>query len=104
MINLSPKYKNPDAFASGLTRAKFNMEKVVADTVRLFASIPLRNSPGDPNDEPEAIGMIVVNYDGSSSAKLITKPPAPQPGDQTHYHSFVQRFAELYGRRFSALN
>jgi hypothetical protein len=104
VINRSPNYRNPDAFASGLVRAKFDMEKVVSDTVRLFANIPLRNPPEDPNDQPEAIGLIIVDYDGSSLAKLVTKPPAPQAGDSTNYDSFIRRFAELYSSRFSALS
>jgi hypothetical protein len=59
VVNTSPEYENPDAFAKGLKRPHFNMEKVAADTVRIFTSIPLRNQPEDPNDQPEALGVII---------------------------------------------
>ena len=60
VINISPKYENPDAFAKGLERPDFNMEKVVKDTVGIFARIPLRNEPGDPNDQPEALAVMLL--------------------------------------------
>src|SRR5438309_4151188 len=45
IVNTSPVYENPDAFAKGLVRPKFKLEKVVADTVRIFDQIPLREAP-----------------------------------------------------------
>ncbi len=45
VINTSSLYENPDAFARGLVRPKFDMEKIVKDTVKVFAAIPLRESP-----------------------------------------------------------
>jgi len=48
VVNVSPKYENPDEFAKGLVRPKFDMEKIVKDTINIFARIPLRNDPGDP--------------------------------------------------------
>ena len=101
VVNTSPEYENPDAFAKGLKRPRFNMEKVVADTIRIFATIPLRNDPEDPNDQPEALAVIVVNYDGVHPARLVTKPPAPAPADPVSYHNFVKRICELYGKRFT---
>jgi hypothetical protein len=101
VVNVSPKYENPDEFAKGLVRPKFDMEKIVKDTINIFARIPLRNDPGDPSDQPEALAVIVVDYDGESAAKLVTGSLAPQPGDSIHYESFVERIGNLYERRFS---
>ena len=64
VVNVSPKYENPDEFAKGLARSNFDMEKIVKDTINIFARIPLRNDPGDPSDQPEALAVIVVDYDG----------------------------------------
>src|SRR5260370_473025 len=72
VINPSPLYENPDAFAHGLERPRFKMEKVVKDTVKVFTGIPLRESPNDPSDQPEALGVIVVDYDGVNLASLVT--------------------------------
>ncbi len=101
VVNVSPKYENPDEFAKGLVRPKFDMEKIVKDTIKIFARIPLRNDPGDPSDQPEALAAIVVDYDGVSAARLVKGSLAPQLGDSIHYESFVERIGSLYERRFS---
>jgi hypothetical protein len=101
VVNVSPKYENPDEFAKGLVRPKFDMERIVKDTINIFARIPQRNEPSDPSDQPEALAVIVVDYDGESAAKLVTGSLAPQPGDSIHYESFIERIGSLYERRFS---
>ncbi len=101
VINTSPEFENPDAFSKGLKRPRFRMEKVVSDTVRIFASVPLRNEPGDPNDQPEALAVIAINYDGVHRARLVTEPPAPQPEDDVHFDKFIRRICSHYGRQFS---
>ena len=100
IINRSPAYENPDAFARGLLRPKFDMNKIVTDTVKIFADIPLRSSPDEANDQPEALAAIVVDYDGRHPAKLITDELSPQPGSALHYQSFMARVCELYRVRF----
>lgn len=102
VVNTSPAYENPDALAKGLKRPRFDMQKVVADTVGIFTKIPLRNEPDEPNDQPEAIAAILVEYDGVRRAKLITKPPAPSANSQIHYENFIRRICRLYEKRFSA--
>ena len=101
VVNASPIYENPDGFAKGLERPKFKMERVVADTVRIFTKIPLREEPSEPNDQPEAIGIIVVDYDGTNPANLVTGELSPQPGEPAHYEAFIERICRLYGQRFS---
>jgi hypothetical protein len=97
IVNTSPVYENPDAFAKGLVRTKFNMEKVVADTVRIFDQIPLREAPDEPNDQPEALAVIVMNYDGSHPANLVDYLPEQS---QIRYEMFIRRIAKLYVERF----
>ena len=101
VVNTSAAYQNPDAFARGLERPKFDMERVVADTVKIFARIPFRNEPNDPNDQPEALAVIVVDYDGVKPGKLVSGPLAPQPNSDIHYENFARRICQLYERRFS---
>ncbi len=100
VINLSPTYENPDPFAKGLRRPKFDMLKVVADTVRVFATPPLRTSPDEPSDQLEALAVIVVDYDGRKVSKLVVEPPAPQPQQPIYYTNFIKRIADLYKARF----
>jgi hypothetical protein len=103
VINCCPIYENPDAFAKGLVRPKFKMPKIVADTVQIFADIPLRTTPDEPNDQPEAMAVIVVDYDGAHPAKLVTGDLAPQPGSPVHYDSFLDRLCRLYQERFGTI-
>jgi hypothetical protein len=100
VVNVSPAYENPDAFAKGLLRPKFKMEKVAKDTVSIFENIPPRDSPDDPGELPEALAVIVVDYDGVNSSKLVTSGLAPQPDNAVHYGNFVRRICDLYGQRF----
>jgi hypothetical protein len=101
VVNVSPAYENPDAFAKGLLRPKFKMEKVVADTIAIFDKIPLRDTIDDPNELPEAVAVIVVDYDGVNAAKLVSGPLAPQVESNIHYDRFIRRVCEIYGRRFN---
>jgi len=98
-INISAEYTNPDPFAAGMTRPHFVMEKVVDDTVAIYARIPQRGALEDPYDRPEAFGVIVFRYDGEGAAEFVTDPPAPQPGHPLHYDGFIRRIAELYEQR-----
>jgi hypothetical protein len=98
VVNTSPLYENPDGFAKGLVRPKFKMDKVVADTIRIFAQIPLRELPDEPNDQPEALAVIGVNYDGANPARLEDYLPEES---QIRYDAFIERIGRLYGERFS---
>jgi hypothetical protein len=100
VINTSELYENPDSFARGLKRPKFKMEKVVKDTVKIFEAIPLRESPEDPNDTPEALSVIVVDYDGVNPAKLITNELSPSADSPANYRNFITRLAAKYEARF----
>ena len=83
-------------------RPQFKMDRIVKDTTALFAGIPLREASDDPGDQPEAVAVIVINYDGVRPAVLVTDDRAPQPSQSTHYDKFVSRICELYERRHSA--
>lgn len=100
VINTSAAYKNPDAFAEGLERPTFKMEKVVKDTVRVFEGIPLRESQEQPNDQPEALTVIVVNYDGINPASLVGSELAPQEKSYVYYDNFIKQLVAKYEDRF----
>jgi hypothetical protein len=98
VLNTSEAYENPDSFARGLNRPKFNMEKVVKDTIRIFESIPQRDTPADPTELPEALAVILVNYDGVNPATLVEG--TPDISSPSHYDNFIRRLAEKYLDRF----
>ena len=99
VVNVSPLYENPDAFARGLERPKFKMEKVVRDTISIFEKIPLREANEDPNELPEVMAVI-VDYDGVNPAKLVTDSRAPKLDAHINYDCFVRRLCDLYTMRF----
>src|SRR5258707_15208341 len=101
VINTSLLYENPDAFARGLVRPRVNMDKVVKDTVKIFEGIPLRESTLDPNDTPEALAVIVVDYNGVDRAKLVTSDLSPGLDSHVHYDNFIERLGRVYEARFS---
>jgi hypothetical protein len=61
VINCSPAYANPDAFAKDLVRPRFNMPRVVAATVKIFADIPLRTNPEERNERDA--GLIQMAFE-----------------------------------------
>ncbi|MGH9358190.1 MAG: hypothetical protein ACRD1O_03320 [Terriglobia bacterium] len=101
VVNTSPAYENPDAFAKGLLRPKFNMDKVVQDTISIFEKIPVRDTVDDPTELPEAVAVIVVDYDGVNVAKLVSGPLSPLAQSHINYDNFVRRICDLYSNRFS---
>ncbi len=103
VINTSPVYVNPDSFAQKIERTQLSPDawaRLIRDTVRIFSDIPLRERPDEPNDQPEALAIMLVDYDGSGPARLIADPPAPQPGDPCHITEFYRRIVALYDARF----
>ncbi len=99
VVNTSPAYENPDAFAKGLVRRRLDMDHIVRTTIDIFAKIPLRDTPDDPGELPEALAVIVVDYDGLNPGRLITDERAPQPGNPIHYDDFLTRLCVLYELR-----
>lgn len=100
VINVSEQYVNPDAFAKGLQRKKVNMEKVVGDTIAVFNAIPLRDTSDEPTELPEALAVILVDYDGVNLGKLITDGPSQDPANSIYYDNFIRRLAAQYEDRF----
>jgi hypothetical protein len=100
VVNISEKYENPDSFAKGLERKKVNIEKVVTDTIRVFEAIPLRDSPSDPTELPEALGVIVVNYDGLNPGSLVTDGLSPDASNPVYYDNFIKRLVAKFENRF----
>ena len=59
----------------------------------------MRDTPDDPGEIPEALAVIVVDYDGVNAAKLVTDERAPQPQDAVYYDNFLNRLCVLYEQR-----
>jgi hypothetical protein len=100
IINTSDAYENPDSFAKGMERQKFKMEKIVPDTMKIFETIPLRDSETDPIELPEALSLVVVNYDGVNPASIVED--LPDKLSPCHYTNFIARLVQKFEDRFCA--
>jgi hypothetical protein len=67
--------------------------------VKVFESIPLRDSIDDPKELPEALAVILVDYDGENPASLVTSEVAPSRTSKLHYDNFIKRLAAKYEDR-----
>jgi hypothetical protein len=63
---------------------------------------PRRSRTGEEGFDALAITVVECVNDGSP-VKLVSHPPAPQPGDTFHYEQMVRRVAQLYESRFPRL-
>jgi hypothetical protein len=103
IVNMSQLYRNPDAFAREIIRTEIAEEKwsaYIAETLAHFTRLSMRPDIQGEKDEPEAVTVIVVHYDGEPPARLVTDPPAPQPGEQGHIGVLYQRILHFYEERF----
>jgi hypothetical protein len=101
VVNVSKEYLNPDSFAKDVKRPKLDMNLVVKETIEIFAKIPLRDTPDEPTELPEALAIIVVDYDGINPGKLVIDERAPQPKDVIYYGNFLSRLCALYEQRMT---
>lgn len=87
--------------------------RIGKETVELYRNLPLRNEPSD-GPGMEAVCVIVVEHDNLAKhpglpynaprpapTRLVTRPPAPQPGDPLSYETFVHRLCRAYRERWA---
>lgn len=111
VVNVAPYFWSPLRSPDDLTRHE-NIGRLGRETVELFRSLPLRN---DPVDGPglEACCVIVVDHDNlqrhpalppeaprSRPSSLVTRAPAPPPGDPLSYGTFIHRLCRAYKERW----
>jgi hypothetical protein len=70
------------------------MEKVV--------ELRRRNRPSEQGFDAVGIMLIDLKNDGSL-CRIVTAPPAPQPGDPMHYAAMIERICSQYHAKFQGL-
>ena len=104
VINASPRYRNPDAFARSAVSSGTNRPDDAAKTIGLFRRMPLRSLASDPVNRCEAVLILAIDYDGETpSAQLIAGDPAPRAGDPYSYDWFLDRLCELFRERLTTV-
>jgi hypothetical protein len=106
MINIASRYLSPDLNKRNrATEPEWSSHdqprdaQLAVDKVR---QLPRRSRTGDTGYDALSIVVIDCANDGSP-VRLVTTPPAPQPGDIYHYNSMIDRLAHIYATRFRDL-
>jgi hypothetical protein len=100
ILNASPTFRSK---VNSKVNVHPNISGIVETTVSIFRNVPLRNS-NRPSGTVDAISLIVVDFDGLNleAAKLVTKKPAPLPGEPCSYDQFIQGICDAFHRQFGA--
>jgi hypothetical protein len=112
VINAAENFWSPTRVAADLTRHR-NIDTLIAKTVDVFRSVPLRNAEDDAPGL-EAMCAIVVEHDNfpknlslppgappHQPSRLLTRPPAPPVGDPLHYAALIRRACSAYRDRWT---
>ncbi|HEY5106676.1 MAG TPA: hypothetical protein VII73_07875 [Caulobacteraceae bacterium] len=106
MINMAENYLSPDLNRGG-PRAKLRWTRHAQPRDALLAidkvrQLPRRAKPGETGYD--ALGIVVIDMPNDGGPlRLVTWPPAPQPGDVHHYASMIDRLAHIWATRFKDL-
>lgn len=62
--------------------------------------LPIREAEGQVGFDAYATVVLTCSNRPDEPVTLWTSPPAPQPGDQDHYETFLARVSRFYSERF----
>ena len=69
----------------------------MAVTICVLDKIPLPGAEDDPNELPEGVAVIMLDYHGVTPRKLVAGPLAPGRDGHSKYDNFVPQICELFG-------
>lgn len=82
--------------------SKHDQPKAVLEVLDKIAELPRRS--GTTGTGFDGIGVSVLDLDNRGGpVGVLTKPPAPKPGDPFHYESMIVRMANEYDSRFHSI-
>lgn len=101
LLNIADRFDSPTRDADDITDHP-NIDRIVGEIVDLFDSI--NRSEGEMSANLDGAGLVVVDHtnleDDVGDTGLVTREPAPQPGERVHYRTFVSEMADLMEQRF----
>jgi len=106
MVNMASSYLSPDLNKKSRALApEWSTHDQPRDgslAIEKARQLPRRSRTGDTGYDAFAIVAIELSNEGVP-AKLVTTPPAPQPGDIFYYDNMISRLSGLYATRFKDL-
>ena len=104
-VNAATEFVSPVINNRGASNGVFEVtrHKQPADTERVLtqiAEIPRRSASSVVGFDGVGVTVLDLRNDGSP-VRLVTDPPAPQPGDSFNYDSMIVRMANEYDTTFA---
>lgn len=106
MVNVAKRYLSPDLNKKNRRDdpewSSHNQPRDAQLAVDKIKQLPRRARAGDTGYDALAIVLVDFPNDGSP-VRLVTSPPAPQPGDIYQYENMIARLSGIYATRFKDL-
>jgi hypothetical protein len=106
-VNSATEFVSPVINNRGAQNGVFEVTKhrppsVTERVLTKIAEIPRRSSSSEVGFD--GIGIIVLDLvNDGTPVRLVTDPPAPQPGDSFNYDSMIVRMANEYDTTFASI-
>lgn len=106
MVNMAELYLSPDLNKGNRStspeQSRHAQPRDGSLAIEKARQLPRRSNPGGTGYDAFAIVAIELSNEGAP-VKLVTAPPAPQPGDIFYYDNMIARLSGLYATRFKDL-
>lgn len=105
MVNASTSFVSPDLNKSPRRRnvvSSHTQPAAAASIIEKIKEMPRRTGPRTSGFDGLAIVVVSLANDGTA-VSLVTRPPAPQPGEIFHYDNMVTRVANEYDTTFASI-
>ena len=106
MVNIATRYLSPDLNKKNRADdphwSAHAQPRDAGLAIDKIGQLPRRAKPGETGYDAFAIVVVDMANDGGP-VKLVSTPPAPQPGDNHHYASMIDRLRQTYTTRFKDL-
>jgi hypothetical protein len=107
MVNASKSFISPDRNKGGaspaVTVTMHRQPAAAAFSINVVEGLPRRSSASGVGYDGMAIVVVDMPNDGRTPVKLVTVPPAPQPGDIFNYDAMLTRIANEYDATFARI-
>lgn len=100
LINVAERFRSPLREEGDITEHD-RIDELAPETVDIFRDID--RSEGEISPNVDGVTCVVVehtNIDDGEPTRLVTDPPAPQPGDTVHYQTFLEEMIETFENRW----
>lgn len=107
LVNVAKRFvspgKNPKPFTASPRWNEHRQPEAVDAVIRTLRDLPRRTKTGEVGFDAMAVVVVDCVNDDVTPVGLHSAAPAPQPNDNFHYASMINRICQLYGSRFRVI-